>query len=141
MKKIIFILSIIVSLNAGVYTQNLSKCFIDSTTKQERILLAKWMFVIFSQYPGLKNLSKTTPQTVESYNKKVADLITNLITQKCKKEAKLVLMHEPQNISQSFEVLGRISVNEIINNPNVKKALFGYLPYMNIPKIILELNQ
>ncbi|WP_456479766.1 hypothetical protein [Nautilia sp.] len=141
MKKILILLSILSILSAQTYTQKLSYCLIRKTSVNDRILLAKWMFVVLSQYPELKSLSNVTPKIIENYNKKIAALIERLLTKDCKKEASMVIKHEPDGLSKSFNVLGTIAAREIMLNPRVSDTLKGYTKYMNIPDLIRKLNE
>jgi len=141
MKKLLVLLSISIILNAGIFTQKLSECFVNHTSSSDRILLAKWMFVVLSQYPELKNLSKVTPQVVDDYNKQVAGLFKRLLTKDCKKEASEVLKYEPGGMTKSFNMLGKIAAAEIMLNKNVLKAVKGYSKYIDMDKIIQQLKK
>ncbi|ACM92983.1 conserved hypothetical protein [Nautilia profundicola AmH] len=141
MKKMLLLISIVLCLNAGIFTQKLSECFIKNTSSNDRILLAKWMFVVLSQYPELKSLSNVTPKVVDSYNKKVAFLFKRLLTKDCKKEASLVLKYEPGGMSESFNILGKIAAGEIMLNKNVLNAVKGYTKYIDMEKIVKELTK
>jgi len=141
MRKIIIAALTVLFLNAGVYTQKLSQCLITHTNKQDRILLAKWMFVVLSQYPELKSLSKVTPDTIETYNKKIASLFERLLIKECKNEASAVLKHEPDGMRKSFNVLGNIAAKEIMLNPNVLQTVTGYTKYLDLNKLVKELRK
>jgi tRNA G37 N-methylase Trm5 len=130
MKKILLIITTMLTLYGGTYSRDLTYCLITNTTKKDRITLSKWIFSVLSQHPNLKPLSKVTPQIMDEYNKKIANIVKKLLYKDCKREAQLVLKYEPANLKKSFEVLGRIAIITIIKNPNVQKALIKYKAYL-----------
>ena len=130
MKKL-FILLLAVFLYAGPYTNQLSKCLIDSTSKKDKIILINWIFAMYSAHPNIKIIS--IPQSKRDiYYKKVAKLFVRLLTEDCKIEFKEALKYEGKYaLSQSFSLLGQVSARELISNPLVTKESMKYLKYID----------
>ncbi len=47
---------------AGIYTNQLAKCMIDSTSVNDRNLLVKWVFTAITLHPVLEPISAVTPE-------------------------------------------------------------------------------
>src|SRR5690242_19661575 len=71
---------------AGIYTDDLSKCLVNSTSDQQKSILVQWVFAIAARHPSVKPLSSVSDTKRDCLNKGVADLFTVLLTQTCRKD-------------------------------------------------------
>jgi hypothetical protein len=109
---------------------------VESTTKDDRIALVRWMFAAASAHPAVASLTNGVPQQLDDANKTLGALVTRLLTDSCKDKAKKALSYEgPAAFRASFEVLGRIAGTELFSSPEVTHAMTGLEKYLDKKKL------
>ncbi len=74
------------NVHAGVYSDALGKCFIDSTSSKDRNILIVWIFSAASQHPVVRDILTVSEEKLESANRDFAELTMKLLTVDCKTE-------------------------------------------------------
>ncbi len=74
------------SAHAGLYTDDLARCLVDSTSKDDRVALVRWMFVAAAAHPAVASIANVSPKDREEADKKLATLFMRLLTDSCKEE-------------------------------------------------------
>lgn len=121
---------------AGVYVDDMSRCLVESTTKEDRFALVRWMFSAAAAHPAVASISSVTPEQLDASNKTIADLFMQLLTEKCRDQTVKALRFEgPTTIQLSFQVLGQVAGNELFSSPEVAKAMSGLEKYADNKKI------
>lgn len=109
---------------AGVYTDDLSKCLVASTTVTDRNNLVRWMFAAAAKHPAVSEIVTVTPEVMEQTNKTMGDLMNRLLLVSCKTETKEAIKYEGgTTIEASFQVLGQVAGRELFSNPAVTESL------------------
>ena len=122
--------------HAGLYSDDLSRCLVEKTTKEDRVALVRWMFAAASSHPAVASLSKVTPEQLDSANKSLAELFTRLMTESCHEQAKKALQYEGMaTIQTSFAVLGQVAGSELFASPEVKQSMGGLDKYIDKKKL------
>ena len=142
-RKVFFVLSIMwigilpnLPVYAGPYTDDLTKCVIESTTKTDRIEFIKWMFVAISKHPAVKSLSSVSEEQIRDANEKVAKLFMRLLTDSCKEKAERAIKYEGQiAIKASFQMLGQVAGQELFTDPAVATSLSNLDKYIDVDKL------
>jgi len=112
------------SAKAGVYTDDLSKCLVKSTSTNDRVLLVRWMFAMLALHPAVQPLSSVTAAQRDDASKTAAGLFARLLTADCRKEAVNALKYEGvAAIGASFQVLGQVASRDLMTDPNVSKGM------------------
>lgn len=140
MKKVFTgsLLALMVSSNvsAGVYSDELAKCLVSSTTKADRVELVKWMFSAASAHPAVKTISSITPAQLDEANKNVAHLFMRLTTESCLEQTKNAIAYEGALAFQSsFEVLGQVAGQEMFASPEVEAGMAGLEKHLDEEKL------
>jgi len=121
---------------AGVYTDDLTRCIIESTDSQDRLVLVKWMFAAMSKHPAVQSLSTVSENQIDEANKKLADLLTKLLTETCEEKAKKAIKYEHgMAIRTSFEKLGQVAAQDLFTDPNVANILAGFSKHLDEKKL------
>lgn len=129
-------LSIGTLANAGIYTDDLSRCIVESTTTEDRANLMKWMFVAMSQHPSVSAFSTVKTADVEAANKIIGELFTHLLTESCVQKARDAIRIEGAGaIQASFGVLGQVASVGLFSDPAVEKAMSGLEKYADKAKL------
>ncbi|EJL6388285.1 hypothetical protein NMR74_004519 [Vibrio parahaemolyticus] len=139
-KKVLIssLLGLLASSNAlaGVYSDELSKCLVSSTTKGDRVELVKWMFSAASAHPAVKTISSITPVQMEEANKNVAQLFMRLTTESCLEQTKNAIAYEGTLAFQSsFQVLGQVAGQEMFASPEVVAGMAGLEKHLDEEKL------
>ncbi|WP_029407835.1 hypothetical protein [Thiomicrorhabdus sp. Milos-T2] len=133
-----FIMSSIIPFNAhaGVYTNELSKCLIESTSQRDRVALVRWMFTAASRHPAVKSISSVSETQLDAANKTTGQLIMRLLTVSCKNETEKAFQFEGQStLESSFMVLGQVAGKELFSSPEVSAAMAGLNKYIDKNKL------
>jgi hypothetical protein len=121
---------------AGAFADDLGKCLVNSTTKEDRANLIRWLFVAASHHPAVKPIATVTPAQQEESDKQMGTLFMKLLTESCKAEAQKALQTEgPETIQFAFEVLGKVAGQELFSSPEVAGNLKGLAKYIDADKI------
>jgi len=122
--------------SAGVYTDELSKCLVESTSAEDRTALVKWVFTAASAHPAIRSLSTVTAEDLESANEVTGALFMKLLTESCKVQTQKAIRFEgPATIQLSFTVLGQVAGSELFSNPEVVKGMSGLEKHVDAKKI------
>ena len=117
---------------AGVYTDDLSKCLVSATTKEDRIALVRWMFAAASAHPAVKSISAVTPEQLDETNKNIGELFMRLTTESCREQTKNALSYEGiLAIQGGFQVLGEVAGQEMFASPEVASGMAGLEKYID----------
>jgi hypothetical protein len=127
---------------AGVYTDDLSKCLVKSSNDADRLVLVQWIFSGLSLHPAVQPLVSITTEQREAFNDKVAALLSRLLVDDCRKEAIDALKYEGSAaLDASFQVLAQIASRDLMAEPHVVKGLNGLVTYLaNDEKLISLLD-
>ncbi len=121
---------------AGPYTDDLSKCLVESTTVDDRADLVKWMFAAASLHPAVRSFTSVSEEQLDAANKRMADLTTRLLTESCRDQTRKALRYEgPVTIQLSFQVLGQVAGQEMFSSPEVAQALSGLQKHFDPAKL------
>ena len=127
---------------AGPYGDDLAKCLVDSTTKEDRTALVRWMFAAAAANPAVAPIANVSPKTIDSANATTGTLFMRLLTESCKEKAKKALTYEGSaTIQQSFQVLGQVAAGEMFASPEVRKAMAGLDKHVDTKKLDELKNQ
>ena len=111
---------------AGPYTDDLSRCILESTTAEDRTELVKWMFTAMSLHPAVKQIAAISTKQLDEANKQIAALVVKLLTKTCNKQARAAIKYEGQiAIQSSFQILGQVAAKELFANKDVTAGLAG----------------
>src|SRR5271170_5839280 len=131
-----FVFGGISSASAGVYADDLGKCLVASTNKDDRSNLIRWLFVAAAHHPAVKPIAAISPAQQDESDKAMGGLIMKLLTDTCKVDAQKAIQYEgPITIQIAFEVLGKVAGQELFSSPEVTANLKGLAKYIDGEKI------
>ena len=122
--------------SAGVYADDLGKCLVKSTTKQDRSDLIRWLFVAAAHHPAVQPIASVSAAQQDASDKSMGALMMKLLTDSCKPESQKALQYEgPITLQIAFEVLGKVAGQELFSSPEVAGNLQGLAKYVDAEKI------
>lgn len=121
---------------AGPYTDDLTKCMIESTTMDDRIQIIKWIFLSISVHPAVKNFSSVSEDQINDSNKIYAALIIKLLTESCKEKAEKAIRYEGDlAIKTSLQILSQVAAQDLFTNKDVAAVAKNFEKYFDIEKV------
>jgi hypothetical protein len=121
---------------AGPYTDDLSRCLVASTTQDDRVALARWIFIAFAAHPTVAPISAVKPADIDSANAEIGTLFMKLLTDSCRDKAKTAIRYEgAAAIQLSFQALGQVAGTELASNSAVKARMSGISKFIDSDKI------
>ena len=112
-------------------SENLIKCFSDSTTGKDRKNLAKWLFTLMALHPEVSTISTISMKDREEVEKTVGLLFNRLFTE-CKGEVKASFeAGDTSSAKAGFEYLGRLAMQELMADGNVNNGYSGVNKYID----------
>ena len=122
--------------HAGLYTDDLSRCLVEASSKEDKATLVRWIFIALSQNAAISSLSTATEADIEKSNAAVGALFMRLLTDACVDKAKKAIRYEGAAAMQaSFEVLGRVASSELFSDPKVSAVMAGLEKHVDNKKI------
>lgn len=109
---------------AGVYTDDLSKCLVKAADPDDQKDLIIWVFAAMSSHPAVKPYSNIAGPQQDAFNKQAGALMQRLLTVDCRTEAVASLKYEgAQAIPAAFNVLGQVAMRGLMTDPSVAKGI------------------
>ena len=123
---------------AGPTVDQLSNCLVKSTTAADKTTVLQWTFVALSAHPELKKFSNVNEAQRTQLDKNLAQVLQRILVEQCASQTKAVIAAEGvQAVGDSFQELGQITGEEILENPEVKSQLKGVLRYVGLNKLVV----
>lgn len=107
--------------------KKLSECFAGRLNTKDKTVLARWVFGAIASNPNLKDISIITIAQAADLNKQAGALFGDLLTDRCNSEAVHANELSENAVAQSFEVLGSIAVEQLIDNESFNEYLAGLI--------------
>jgi hypothetical protein len=121
---------------AGVYTDDMSKCLVNSSTQADQTLLVQWIFSAMAFHPAVKPMANVTAEQATALTRKAAELSQRLLTVDCRKEVVTALKYEgTSSLEASFSVLGQVAMRGMLSDPAVAKSTGAIATYLDEAKI------
>lgn len=109
---------------AGVYSDDLGKCLVQSSSSADHAVLVRWMFAALSLNPVVQPMSTVTSQQRDETDKKVEVLFSRLLTRDCHTQAVNALKYEGTSaVEESFRLLGGVAARDLMTEPHVEKGM------------------
>lgn len=110
--------------SGGMYTDDLSRCLVESSSKEDRASLVRWMFAAASAHPAVQPIVSVPKDAIEGANRGMGNLMMKLLTESCQEKAQKAISYEgPAALQMSFQVLGQVAGAELFGSPEVKATM------------------
>ncbi|MDX1592953.1 MAG: hypothetical protein R3298_01810 [Gammaproteobacteria bacterium] len=111
---------------AGIYSDDLSRCLVESSTQDDKIVLVKWMFTAMALHPDVASMASVTDAQRDVANAAAAAMFVRLMTETCREPARKAIRYEGAlAVQQGFTVFGQVAGQELFANPAVARNLAG----------------
>jgi hypothetical protein len=121
---------------AGVYTDEMSKCLVASTSAGDKESLVRWIFANAALHPAVASIATVTSEQRTSMNQSAGQLFDRLLTDTCRKQTREALQYEgPAAIQLSFQVLGQVAMGTLMAHPAVGQGFSEFAKFVDEKKI------
>jgi len=125
-----------IGAQAGVYSDDLSRCLVESSTSHDKTLLVKWMFTSMALHPDVASMSNVTEAQRDAVNKAAAEMFVRLMTETCLAQSKKAIQYEGSAaVEQGFNAFGQVAGKELFAHPHVAQALAGLQTHIDTKKL------
>lgn len=115
-------LGLIPPAQAGVYSDDLSKCLVKSSSVSDQTALIAWMYLAMSVHPALRAYSTITDAQRTAADKVAAELLQRLVLVDCRAESLAAMKYEGGGtLETAFSVLGQVAMRGLMSDPQVAK--------------------
>ena len=137
MHRFIAILALFVAAesHAGIYSDDMARCLVKSTSQDDKTALVRWVFAITSLHPGVADVAAMSAEMREQSDRTIAALFERLVTIDCRNESRDAIRYEgPQSFEQSFQVLGEVAMTELMAHSAVGAGFQAFTKYIDESK-------
>lgn len=128
--------TIVAPAHAGIYADDLSRCLVESTSKEDRLALVRWLFTAATEHPAVADIARASSEQLEQTSKTTAEMFVRLLTDSCLVQAKKAVEYEgPATFAVSFQVLGQVAGMELFGSPEVNAAMAALEKYTDKTKL------
>ncbi len=121
---------------AGVYSDDMAKCLVKSSTADDQLALIQWIFSAMALHPAVQPFSNISAEQRNTFDLKGAQLLQRLMTVDCRAETIAAVKYEgPASIEASFSVLGEIAMRGLMSESHVTKGLEGMDSHIDKSKL------
>ena len=131
---------------AGPFSNEMSKCIVKKTNESDKTLLVQWVFAAILSNPDVEWMTNISSERKDDLNKNVAELLTDILTERCENECKQALEYEGDesfrdSLKESFGSIAEIAMKELITHSEVDLSLSGIKNYLDVEKIKKTFNK
>lgn len=120
---------------AGIYTDDLSKCLVRSASDADQKALVLWVFMAMARHPSAQIYTNLTDKQRDDGDRAAAGIFQRLLFQDCRSETVSALKYEGANaIEPAFSVLGQVAMRGLMGEPSVAGGMSGMAKYVDVAK-------
>ena len=128
-------LLICATANAGIYSDDMARCLVASTSQKDKTELVRWIFANAALHPEVAGIAKIDDTTRDKLNREVALLLERLVTDSCRKQSLDAFRYEGSSaFQQSFSTLGQVAMRELMSDKTVAAAFTAFTKYLDKKK-------
>lgn len=112
----------------------LTTCISDHSAGAERKALARWVVMALIHHPAIADKVTVDVGQVDASDREMAAIFEHLVLA-CAPQLRAARQRNPKALEDSFEVLGRLAMAEVMGDPRVDEAIRGYVKYVDLVKV------
>lgn len=121
--------------HAGVYSDDMARCLVASTSSKDKTDLVRWIFANAALHPDVANVSSVSSEARDKLDRDIAALLERLVTDVCRKQSDEAFRYEGATaFHDSFGVLGQVAMQELMSNKDVAAGFQTFAKYLDNAK-------
>jgi hypothetical protein len=122
---------------AGPLADELGRCMLRSTSKEDRAQMIRWVFTTAALHPNVEPLARVSGEQRQSAARSMAGLVEQLAMQTCRAELVQAVRSEgPGALEASLQQVGRVAAQELFAEPRVMAGAMEVTRYLDQRKIM-----
>lgn len=122
--------------HAGLYADDLSRCLVAETSARDKTDLVRWIFANAALHPEVASIATVSPENRQAVNRAAGTLLQRLLTESCRKQTEVAVKYEgTETFRSSFEMLGRVAMQELMTHPGVQGGFQEFLKFVDQQKL------
>lgn len=111
-------------VKAGIYSDDLARCLVRSTSDSDKSVLVKWIFTAIAAHPQFSQYSSINAADRAKIIADAGGLMGRLMTETCRQEFVTALRYEREGaITVGFSTLGQVAMGDLMRTPEVVAVL------------------
>lgn len=124
------------SAEAGVYTDDMTKCLVKAMSPADQSVLIQWTFSAMALHPDVRPYANITDAQRKSLDQKAAGLFQRMMTVDCRKEVVDAVKYEGTgSFEGAFAAMGEAAMRGLMSEPSVNKGMEGFVEYFDKSKM------
>ncbi len=120
----LLVLTLPLSAHAGLYADDLSRCLVEKTTREDKNTLVRWVISTTTLHPAVATLARVDTAARARTNQDTARIFERLLTVSCLEQTRQAVRVEgAAAIQTGFQTLGQVAMAELFAHPKVAQAL------------------
>jgi len=113
--------------------ETLSQCVVARTNGEDRVIAARFVIAGMAAGPRMADLTRVDSAKLDEAGRKFAALFTRLLTRDCLMQTRAASTgdHVADAFRVAGEAIGRIAVQELLNDPAASAKLGEFTQYLN----------
>jgi hypothetical protein len=122
--------------------QALSQCLLRSVDADDKRALVNWIFAVMARHPDVRPMSRMDAATDEKVGRAASDVLERLLADRCASEVRAVVRTSSfENVGNSFQVLGKVAMQDLMAHPDVEAGVGDLLKYVDFERVSRSLLQ
>jgi len=122
--------------HAGLYSDDMAKCLVASTSQEDKVALVRWVFATAALHPKVASFVNVSAAQREKLNRDMGALVEKLLTETCRKQTQDAVKYEGAlAVQQSFNVLGQVAMMELMSDKAVSEGVDAFAQYIDKKKL------
>jgi hypothetical protein len=120
---------------AGVFSDDLTKCVVASATADDRNALMQWLFAAMAANQAIEPMAKVSQEQRDGLNRKFTDITERLLLADCHSQTLTAVRNEGAGVIEAaFRVLGEVAIRGLMSDPATTKSFSAVDQYSNKAK-------
>ena len=109
---------------ADIYTDDLKRCIVASTSSEDRLAFVRWIFGAIADHPAVSDFSNVSEESRRESAVLSAQMMERLVLEDCRPQAILALRYEGYNaIEEAFGAVGEMAMGDLMADESVSSQM------------------
>ncbi len=139
MRHLFILISLLLSgaSHAGIYSDDMGRCLVASTSQKDKAALVRWVFATAALHPEVGPIATISAADRDRMDRGIATLFERLVTQDCRKQTMNAIRYEGGQAAfqRSFGVLGEAAMYELMTDQTVGAGFQSFTKYLDKSKL------
>jgi hypothetical protein len=123
--------------SAGPYSDDVVRCFMKSSSAEDKTLFMQWSFAELSLNPSVQALSAVTDEQRAAFTKQLVKYYERLLFTDCRQQAiDAVKFEGPTAVTPAFSMVGQVATRELLSDPKTRAGMKALIAGIDKQKLV-----